>query len=228
MTDTALIGVGLYTLAEAERLVGVPAGKVGRWLRGHRAHGRQYEPLWKPEVDLGDERIYLGFRDLMEVRVAAAFIHAGLSPQKVRRAIDLAREMIGLDRPLSTVHFRTDGRTVFLRMAEDDRDRLIDLFRKQYAFREIVEPSLKHVDFGEDGVPRRWWPLGRRGHVVVDPERAFGQPIESTTSVPVASLVAAVSAEGSVEAAAAAWDVPSSAVRHALEFSSLGEMRKAA
>lgn len=228
VSDASLVGIGLYTPADAERLTGVRAGRIVRWLRGHGAPGRAYAPLWRSQVDLGDGRVFLGFRDLMEVRVADAFIRTGLSPQRVRRAIDLARELVGLERPLSTTHFRTDGRTVFLRMAEDDTDRLIDLFRQQYAFRNVVEPSFKHVDFGDDGTPRRWWPLGRQGHVVVDPERAFGQPIESTTSVPVASLVTAVTAEGSERAAAEVWGVPVAAIRHALDFSIRAEARKAA
>ena len=201
------------------------ASKIVRWLRGHHANGRPYARLWQPQIDFEDGKIFLGFRDLMEVRIADAFIRTGLSPQKVRHTIEIAREMLGLDRPLSTSHFRTDGRSVFLRMAEDDTDRLIDVFRRQYEFREVVEPSFKHVDFADDGTPRRWWPLGRQGRVVVDPERAFGQPIESTTSIPVASLVMAVASEGSVQAAAAAWGVPNSAVRSALEFSSRVEMR---
>lgn len=228
MPDGSLIGIGLYTPADAARLTGVNAGKIVRWLRGHHANRTTYPPLWQPQIDLADGKVYLGFRDLMEVRIADAFIRTGLSAQKVRRAIDIAREILGFDRPLSTSHFRTDGRSVFLRMAEDDTDRLIDLFRKQYEFREVVEPSFKHVDFADDGTPRRWWPLGRQGHVVVDPERAFGQPVESTTSIPVAALVMAVASEGSAQAAAAAWGVPVSAVRSALEFSSRVEIRKAA
>jgi hypothetical protein len=63
-----------------------PRLKLIRWLRGHSVSGRRYEPLWNPQINLGDDTIYLGFRDLMEARVANAFINAELSPQKVRIA----------------------------------------------------------------------------------------------------------------------------------------------
>jgi hypothetical protein len=108
-----LIGVGLYTPAEAGRLLNIPATKITRWLRGHQIGKRAYEPLWTSQVDIGDGRIYLGFRDLMEVRIADKFISLGLTPQRVRAAIRSAREMIGEDRPLSTDRFRTDGRDIF-------------------------------------------------------------------------------------------------------------------
>lgn len=214
-----LIGVGLYTPAEAARLTGIPAGKISRWLRGHSAHGKHYDPLWAPQIQIeDDDEIYLGFRDLMEVRVADAFIKRNLSAQKVRRAIEIARDLVGEQRPLSTTRFRTDGRTVFLQvLREDGSDQLIDLFKSQFAFKEIIEPSLKNIEF-EDGVPIRWWPLGKSARIVLDPNRAFGAPIESESSVPTSVLANSVSAEGSVEAAARVWDVPQSSVKRALDF----------
>jgi uncharacterized protein (DUF433 family) len=164
----------------------------------------------------------------MEVRVASAFISRGLSPQKVRRAIEIARTIIGEERPLSTAKFRTDGRTVFLDLIkEDGSDEMVDLFRDQHVFREIVEPSLKNIDF-VDGVPSRWWPNGKQARVVVDPERAFGQPIESESSVPTTLLAAAVKAEGSAEAAARVWDVSVASVRRAVAFQEAFDRRLAA
>jgi uncharacterized protein (DUF433 family) len=226
---SSLVGVGLYTPAEAGRLVQVPAGKITRWLRGHDLKGRYYEPLWEPLVDLGDDGIFLGFRDLMEVRVAAAFIAKGLSPQKVRRAIILAREIIDDERPLSTTRFRTDGRSVFLQVAEENGTaKLIDLFKQQYAFREIVERSLKNIDFDDAGTPARWWPLGRTAAIVIDPSRSFGAPIERDSAVPTEVLASAARAEGSVERAALAWQVPVRSVRRAVAFEAELRRRKAA
>lgn len=220
MVDQSLIGIGLYTPAEAAKLVNVSAAKITRWLRGHRANKQEYAPLWRPQVDLADGHTYLGFRDLMEVRVANTFISRGLSPQKVRRAIQIAREVIGEERPLSTARFRTDGRSVFLHVLEEDgSDKLIDLFKSQYAFREVIEPSFKNIDF-VDGIPSRWWPHGKAVGIVVDPARSFGQPIDAATGVPAHILAAAARAEGSLEAAARAWAVPAGAIKRALKFQS--------
>ena len=224
-----LVGIGIYTPAEAARLTGVGAGRIARWLRGHRVKGSRYEPLWRPQIDINDGRVYLGFRDLMEVRVAAAFIKQGLSPQKVRRAIQIARDLFGKDHPLSTKNFRTDGRSVFLQLSEEEGDdRLIDLFRQQYAFHRIIEPSLKHIEFDESGVPSRWFPRGPSAHIVIDPARSFGHPIEEESGVPTAALAAAARAEGSVEAAAKAWHVPVRSVRRAVEFEEALQGRMAA
>jgi uncharacterized protein (DUF433 family) len=224
-----LTGIGLYTLAEAGRLVQVRPSRIGRWLRGHSVAGQHYEPLWQPQIDLGDDGIFLGFRDLQEVRVAAAFIAGGLSPQRVRRAIELARHLIDDERPLSTKRFQTDGRSIFLQVIEEDGEtQLIDVFKRQFAFREVIEQSLSHLEYEEDGTPSLWWPLGKAGSVVVDPARSFGQPVEAESSVPTATLAAAAKAEGSPENAARAWGVSPRSVRRAVEFEELMDLRKAA
>jgi uncharacterized protein (DUF433 family) len=224
-----LVGIGLYTPAEAGRLIQVSPSKITRWLRGHSIKGKFYEPLWRAQADLGEEGLFLGFRDLMEVRVASAFISRGLSPIKVREAIFLARDMVEIDRPLSTNWFRTDGRTVMLELvAPDGEPRMIDLFRKQHVFKGIVEQSLKGVDFDQDGTPARWWPAGKAAGIVLDPERSFGKPIEAETSVPADALASAAEAEGSPEAAARVWDVPARAVRRAVAFKSEMGRRQAA
>lgn len=224
-----LIGIGLYTPAEAGRLISVSPLKLVRWLRGHEINGKRYEALWKPEVDLNDERTYLSFRDLMEARIASLFITKhGLSAIKVRRAIQMATDIVG-DHPLSTTWLKTDGRSVFLKIATEDgaEPRLIDLFKSQHTFASIIEQSLRDIEFG-DTHPRLWWPQGRTSGIVVDPQRAFGRPIEEETSVPAEVLADAVKIEGSIADAAKAWQVPVRAVRRAIQFQERLEQRQAA
>lgn len=227
--SAALIGIGLYTPTQATRLTGIGAGKIARWLGGHKAGGVLYEPLWQPQVDLADGHVYLGFRDLMEARVVDAFIKHGMSAQSIRRAIRIAQDKLGIDHPLSTRSFRTDGRTILIDVLnEDGTTGLIDLLRSQYAFRQIIEPSLKNIEFDNAGVPARWWPLGRESRILVDPGRSFGRPIEAASGIPAELLANAVGAEGSVEAAARAWEVPIASVRRALAFHDRLDVARAA
>lgn len=213
-----LLGVGLYTPADASRLLRIPTGKIIRWLRGHTVNGKRYNQLWQSQIQLGDGKTYLGFRDLMELRTAHAFMQAGVSAIMIRRAIVEAQKYIDEERPLSTTKFLTDGRSIFLEIADESGDTtLLDLFKRQYTFKRIVETSLKGVDF-EGVTPVRWWPANRSQKILVDPERCFGQPIESETGVPTATLAAAAKAEGTVEAAARIWQVPVRSVVRAVRF----------
>ncbi|MEH3126557.1 hypothetical protein [Agrobacterium cavarae] len=219
---SGLIGVGLYTPAEAGRLLHVAPAKISRWLNGHSIRGREYPALWEPAVQIDGASTTLAFRDLMEIRVADAFLRAGVSAIQVRAAIVYAREVLGADYPLSTERFKTDGRNILLRVFEKDadgveRERLLNLFRRQYEFKEVIEPILRTVDFDEDGSPRLWYPAGRRANILVDPLRAFGQPIDGVTSVPTAILATSAGNFG-IEETAIAYDVPEGSVRRAVEF----------
>lgn len=215
----SLIGIGLYTPADAQRLIRVPSGKLGRWLRGHQANGKRFDALWRRQIDLGDDTLVLSFRDLIQARVASALIEEELSARKVRRAIALGADILQSDHPFATARFRTDGKTLLLQsLVPGEDDRLIDLFKGgQYVMRHVIEPSLKGVEF-EDEVAARWWPLGRSAGVVVDPARVFGRPIDNETGVPTDILVRAIKAEGSIEEAARAYLVPTAAVRRSLAF----------
>jgi hypothetical protein len=228
----ALIGLGLYTPAEASRLVGISAQKLIRWLHGYCYRGQHYDPLWQPQIKLGDGHVYLGFRDLMEARVADTFIQAGVPALRIRKAILLGQAVIGAERPLSTNRFRTDGREIFLKVTEMDsdgqaREQLLNLFRRQYEFASIIDPILKNVVFDDAGAPMAWWPVGPAKKIIVDPRRSFGQPIDLESSVPVKILAKAGNFHG-VEQAAKSYDVSKAAVRRAMEFVGVKELAQAA
>lgn len=216
MTD--LVGIGLYDRREAGRLTGAKPATIGRWLSGYDRGGRHYEPLWEPRVAADDELV-LDFRDLMELRAVISFVKRKISVRTMRKAILIAAERVGTDRPLSTLRFKTDGARIFFEDLEVDEGEtpLEDLFSGQRQIREVIEQTLHDVDFTGD-IPSLWWPLGRRAGVVIDPTRSFGQPIETETSIPTHTLALAVEVEGGVEEAARLYEVPIRAVRRAVRF----------
>jgi uncharacterized protein (DUF433 family) len=220
--DLSLIGLGLYSVTEAAALTHVEAPKIRRWLCGHAVGEKSYPALWKSQLQKFEmEQLYLSFLDLVQLRVAKAFIDAGLSPQKARRAIEYGSQIVSSDYPFASARFRTDGKTVVLHVlkTDGDEDHLIDLFSNgQYLMQKVIEPSLKNLEFDEAEIAARWWPLGRSKGVVIDPQRQFGQPIDDATGVPTSLLAEAVKAEGSAAQAAKRFMVPVAAVHRAVAF----------
>ncbi|MCP1754402.1 hypothetical protein [Bradyrhizobium elkanii] len=219
--DLSLVGVGLYTPAEAAVLTRVPSQKIRRWLRGHTIADKEYPALWASNLtELADmEALYLSFLDLVQLRVADAFIRAGLSAQKVRRAIEYGAKIVSSDYPFANAKFRTDGKTVILHVLDEQGDeKLIDLFRHgQYLMQKVIEPSLKGLEF-EGEIAARWWPLGQARGIVIDPNRQFGQPIDAATGVPTSVLANAAEVEGSAARAAKLFLVPLSSVSRSVAF----------
>jgi uncharacterized protein (DUF433 family) len=219
--DLSMIGLGLYTPVEAAALTHVEAPKIRRWLCGHSIGDKSYPALWKSQLEKFDvEQLCLSFLDLVQLRVAKAFIEAGLSPQKVRRAIEYGSQIVASDYPFASARFRTDGKTVVLHVLKIDGDEeLIDLFSHgQYLMQKVIEPSLKNLEFDEADIAARWWPLGRAKGVVIDPQRQFGQPIDDATGVPTSVLAEAAKAEGSPALAAKRFMVPLASVQRAVAF----------
>ena len=70
----------------------------------------------------------------------------------------------------------------------------------------------------EGDIVVRWRPFQGRDSIVIDPRRAFGQPIAAISGVPTVALAEAVTAEGSTERVARLYEVPVAVVRDAVRF----------
>lgn len=220
-TETKLIGVGIYTVTEAARLTGISAGRIRRWLRGYTFRSgdrpRRSAPVWQGQLPPSNG-LALGFLDLLEVRFVETFLRHGVSWPIIRKAETRGRERFGTIHPFATRGFQTDGRKIFARISDEESiPALLDVADSQLAFHKMISPSLAGIQFDDDA-PVRWWPLGQKRQVVIDPKRSFGQPIVNREGVPTAVLATAFEVEGSEEAVAKWYEVNVRSVRDAVEF----------
>ncbi|RXF69623.1 hypothetical protein EK403_18575 [Hansschlegelia zhihuaiae] len=186
----------------------------------YRERGEEFAvpPLWTPQLQLIDDQLEIGFRDLVELRFVKKFLDAGLGLKTVRYCLRVAVACVNDPRPFSTRRFRTDGKTIFLQtISTAEGEQLLDLKRRQFVFTKVIEQTFKDLDIDDD-VVSRWRPLSGKRSIVIDPARAFGAPIAADYGVPTVALAEATEAEGSVEAAAAAYEVPAAVVRDAVRF----------
>ncbi len=195
--DNAIpLGIGYYTTPEAARLLEMPARTINRWLSGYiymdRGKRTTMEPLWTPQLPRFDTHLELGFRDLIELRLLMPFIKAGPRFEDHSSLLNYARDCVDDERLFSTRRFRTDGRTIFLDTLNKSGDNeLLDLKRHQYVLARVIESSFKDLDI-DSATVSRWRPFNGKPSIVIDPERAFGQPIAAQSGVPTATLADAV------------------------------------
>ncbi len=220
---------GIYTVRDAARLTDVSTGRIRRWLRGYRYRSRKKAysspPLWQGQWQPIDHNLALGFLDLIEVRFVDAFLKAGISWRTLRQARKRAQETFKVSHPFCTNGFVTDGREIFVELhRETGEPSLLDIVRRQQVFAQIIKPFLKELEFAADSGLVRWWPLGEKRFVVLDPARNFGRPIVDRHGVPTEVLANAVKAAGSVAEVAHWYEVPEPEIQDAVEF----EQRRAA
>ncbi len=216
------IGRGVYTLAEAQLLTGVPTWSIRRWTGGYtyKYRGEYFSmpPVIGRRPDDGDP--VLSFADLVEVRFLNAFRSHGASWRAIRIASREAQKLLKLTHPFSTNLFRTDGRTILGKVNKDPEDvALLDMLTNQYAFERVVKPFLYDgLDFDDDFVASRWWPLGKKRRVVIDPERSFGAPIGVKSGIPTSIIYKAMKAEDSIEFVSRWYKISKAEIKDAVTF----------
>ena len=149
----------------------------------------------------------------------------------IRHAAEIASHEFHSDHPFARRTFLTDGKNILVAVAvavaqETGEEQILDLVARQFEISDIVKPILRgDLEFGEFDLVNRWWPLGREGMIVVDPQRIFGQPIVETINVPCATLARSYESLGTVHAVTDCYKVPAETVQVAV---SLGNQLRAA
>ena len=171
-----------YAVAEAGRLVGLTAGRVSRWLRGYEYSYGDAVPGQPPVLQgSGTESSYASFLDLVDLLFVKRFLDHGLSLQKVRRALDEARQVLGTNH-FARQTFFTDGGSIFLRLQKEAHkgrgEAILELMSGgQWVIAPVIRELARQIEFGSpEGLASRWYPLGRNRPVVLDPMVSFGAP----------------------------------------------------
>lgn len=209
-----LVGAGLYSIADASRIVGAHPETLRRWLSQDEGLVCRY---FAPETKL------LAFVELVELYFINLFRKEGVSLPVIRQVSQAASKRLNADYPFAVKRFDTDGKTVFATLIKAQKgDALVeDLQRSQYVFDVVMRPLFHNLEYSEmDETVVRFWPRGKKGRIVLDPLRKFGKPIDAETGVSTGAIYdAVVAGEGQNPAVVARWlGIPRAAVRAAVEF----------
>ena len=135
----------------------------------------------------------------------------------LRLASQRAKEIIGNDHPFSTGRFRSFGNAILTDVAlETGESALLDILKSQLAFKRIIAPYLRGLEF-EGDEPVRWFPT-TTNLIVIDPHRSFGQPVLKKEGVPTLVLAKAYKVERSFKTIARWFELPTRSVKAAIEF----------
>lgn len=219
------ISSGLYTVADAARLIRVKPARLRRWVTGD-PHDYKTEPLIGSQIPRLDGQVSLSFVNLIEALFIAKFAERGLHVRSIRAMADEAKRFLGTPHPFATkILFRADGKKIFaeiVRRSGDERA-LYDLQRHNWAFHGVLRQGLKPaVVYGPSDEAQRWYPRKKLApHVIVNPVASFGQPVLSDVGVPTRALMDAVKAEGGDSVTVAKWfGIPLERVEEAIKFES--------
>ncbi|MDQ7839472.1 MAG: hypothetical protein RDU83_00420 [bacterium] len=227
MGQETYLGVGLYSVPEAARIIGVKTAKLRRWVSEYAYEMRNVQYYHRPIIQrfFGDGDQPIVFLELVELLFVRLFRREGVSMQTIRKAARSAAQLFETPYPFAVKRFDTDGKRIFATLlqsarAEESPDRrfIEELGKGQLVFESVASLFFRKLDFGY-AEALRYWPLGREGRIVLDPERSFGKPIDAQTGVPTRALHDAVYTGGERPEVVAEWfDVPLVAVKTAVAY----------
>ena len=157
MTATTIgpnrLGVGLYSVPDAARLLRVSPQRIRSWIdpRAGLIH-RVFSP---------DEMV-ISFLELMDLHFVQMFRGKGVSLQTIRRAAKTADRQFNCPHPFTLHRFDTDGRDIFATLSRTETRRKLvqDLKHGQFVFETICRPFFRKLEYHQDTAVR-FWPLSR-------------------------------------------------------------------
>ena len=139
---------GLFTSGEVQKIVGLTQRKLGYWDDPAlvRPHGR-------PAQGSGSRRIYT-LLDVVRLKLILRLRQAGLSLQKIRRALIILSDLPDEPAPLAELEVVTDGQRILIRKSNEQ---LLDPLARQYFLRLPLADLLDEIEkqvasFPADGV----------------------------------------------------------------------------
>ncbi len=198
----AVLGNGIYTYAEAARLLEIKPQRLSRWFVGGRTRrGPVLESTYAQAVGL--ERT-ISFLDLIEALVATKLRAKGVSLIAIRKAHTTLVDILDTPWPFAHGRLCTDGKRVFVHIAEKSKDEaLIDAIQRQHVFPEVILPYLKRVDYSKETRLAERWHIAKG--IVVDPQLRFGKPIVEKAGIATSVLASAYRANCSDAELVADW-----------------------
>lgn len=209
------IGVGLYSIRDAARLLRVRPSTLRSWVSPKGRLVPRRLPVEEKAVT---------FAELMELHFIAMFHSEGVSLQTIRKASVAAAVKFSTGYPFSAKQFGADGRTIFATLLGEEKNSVVteDLKHAQCVFEKTVKAFFHKLEFRGAPQVSHFWPMGKKGRVVLDPARKFGRPIDAETGVPTSAIYNACRAGGGQDAKTVAqWlAIPPRAVEAAVAFES--------
>jgi uncharacterized protein (DUF433 family) len=216
-----------YTLAETSQLAGISRWRVARWLKGYEftyKAGNEKKAGKKESIIIHSDEPSASFLDLVDLLFVKRFIERGFTLQFLRNALEEARALLGTPHFARSAFF-TSGKQIILDLKKAESRYMIALMTGgQIAIQQIIEQFDDKIDF-EDvtgyGYATRWYPKGKQGLVMIDPQISFGRPTLISRGVATENIYDLYLGESKkIEPVSQWFKIPAPEIRAAVNFQS--------
>lgn len=211
------LGNGIFTTQEIAQILRLPYHKVRKWITQYwdGELGNFYEKNYSWSVNNSKA---VGFHTLIEFYVMMQFAEAGVKTREVLNAHKELSLFYSTNFPfaqkevLDNIH--TDKSKIYLNRNGDT----ISLDGSKQFNLDIIKVFFQNLDFDNDMLASRFWPLGKNHKIVCDPHHKFGQPVISGTNIQSEVIYKMYLANEPIAFIASVYEITTKDVKDAIEF----------
>lgn len=205
---------GIYSYSEASKLLRFSAARIRGLVNGYKYPDKERIPVLNKQTIMYDNREYLSFYDLIEIKFIKYFLSKGVSRKEIIESYKKAQKELKKDHPFAT-RFTTDGQYILA----DNRKILLAVRSEQFEFREILEQNIyEGIEF-ENDIPKSWKPFLDLQNIILDPLYKYGQPIVKEYNILTKTLFDTYVAENKNIKTVSEWfDIPTHLIQEAVDF----------
>jgi len=215
--NTLNIGTGFYTIPDIARILRLPYHKVNLWVKKYwdGELGSEFKSKYSWSIENSKA---VSFHTLIEFYVLILLAEAGVKTRQVLNAHkELARHfntMFPFARKSILENIRTDGNKIYFNLNES----ILSLDGTKQFNLDFIKIFFKNLDFDEDLLATKFWPLGKEKNIIIDPKRQFGHPVIGSTNIYPETIYNLYKSGESVEFIAFTYEIGKKEVRDAIDF----------
>ncbi|MCC6186528.1 MAG: DUF433 domain-containing protein [Chitinophagaceae bacterium] len=205
--QTALpkIGEGIFLTKDVSSILLLPYAKVRHLLKS----------FWHGNAFGDDKNLAINFYALIEFYTFFQLRELGVPTSEIKKAHSILSKDLNVKYPFALSGIQTDGKKIWY----ETLGNLIKIDgKKQYAIKEFIKQFLHKVEFGENSLAKRFYPLSNTKQIVVDPMHQFGQPTISGRNITISTIKKLNDAGETINEIALLYDIKETQVVKALEY----------
>jgi uncharacterized protein (DUF433 family) len=173
---------GIYTIPEVSKILRLPYQRVSFWTSKYwdSKLGKIFEGQYSWTLNNSKA---VSFHTLIEFFVFYQMAEAGVRPREVLNSHIELSKIFQTPFPFAQKdileNIRTTGKKVFF----ETKEGILSLDGLKQFKLDFIRVFFKNLEFDNELVASRFWPLGREKSILVDPRRQFGHPVLGSTNI---------------------------------------------
>jgi uncharacterized protein (DUF433 family) len=204
------LGEGIYFADDVSKILALPY---------HRVHYLM-NTFWRSYTFGSERNKAINFYGLVEFYTFYHLREKGFSAKHIKKFHDEISKTLQTNYPFASIRVADrkkeskKSKIWYEYLGEYMRDDRIT----QPSINSFIKPFIKHIEYGNDQIAKRLFPLGKSKKIVVDPEHQFGQPVINGTNLQTQTVFTLYQAGESKVNIKKLYDISEREIDEAIEF----------